>query len=66
MLGLAREPVHQRQLGGAGVAEHELDTLLLQDLEEGLLAGQKCHECPPGVGLPQRVAVDRAMIAPVP
>jgi hypothetical protein len=36
---LAREPIHQRQLGGAGVAKDKIDTFLLQDLEEGLLAG---------------------------
>jgi hypothetical protein len=35
--GLAREAVHQRQLRGAGVAEHDLDTFLLEDLEESLL-----------------------------
>ena len=42
-VGLAREGVHQRQLGGAGIAEHDLDAFLLQDLEEGALAGDAGH-----------------------
>ncbi len=36
--GLARETVHQRQLRGAGIAEHDFDAFLLEDFEEGLLA----------------------------
>src|SRR5438093_990968 len=36
--GLAREPVHQRELGGPGVAEHHGDAFLLEELEERLLA----------------------------
>ena len=36
--GLAREPVHQRELGGPGVAEHHGDAFLLKELEERLLA----------------------------
>ena len=35
---LAREAVHEGQLGGAGIAEHDLDAFLLEDFEEGLLA----------------------------
>ena len=65
MLGLAREPVHQRQLGGAGVAEHDVDAFLLQDLEEGLLAGEKWMHG----GSHPRVAGDdspASLTAPVP
>jgi hypothetical protein len=40
---LAREAVHERQLGRAGIAEHHLDAFLLEDLEEGLLAGREGH-----------------------
>src|SRR5207249_323400 len=40
---LAREPVHERQLGGAGVTEHDRDAFLLEDLEKRLLAGDVCH-----------------------
>ena len=40
---LAREPVHQRQLGGARIAEHDRHALGLEDLEERLLAGYVCH-----------------------
>ena len=36
---LDREGIHQRQLGGAGIAEHHLDAFLLQQLEEGTLSG---------------------------
>jgi hypothetical protein len=36
---LDRKGIHQRQLGSAGIAEHHLDTLLLQELEEGALSG---------------------------
>jgi hypothetical protein len=28
----------QRQFGGAGIAEHDLDTLLLEQIEEGALS----------------------------
>ena len=36
---LTREPVHQRQLGGAGIAEHHGDAFLAEYVEERLLAG---------------------------
>src|SRR2546423_1365856 len=39
-----RERVHQRQLGGAGVAEHDIDALLLQQREEGALSGHDGQE----------------------
>ncbi len=42
-VALDRERVHQRQLGGAGIAEHDLDAFLLQDLEEGALSGDAGH-----------------------
>ncbi len=32
---LDREGVHQRQFGGAGIAEHHRDALLLEQIEEG-------------------------------
>ena len=41
--GLAGQAVHERQLRGAGVAEHDGDAFLLQDLEERLLAGEEWH-----------------------
>jgi len=53
---LAHESVHQRQLGGARVAEHGVDAFLLQDLEKRLLAGEKGHG----------EASWRGMIAPLP
>ncbi len=34
-----RERVHQRQFGRAGIAEHDLDALLLEQLEEGAFSG---------------------------
>ena len=34
-----RESVHQRQFGGAGIAEHDLDALLLEQFQEGALSG---------------------------
>ena len=40
---LDREGVHQRQLGGAGIAEHDPDALLLQEIEEGALTGRERH-----------------------
>ena len=36
---LDRESVHQRQFGGAGIAEHHLDALLLEQIKEGALSG---------------------------
>jgi hypothetical protein len=39
-----RERVHQRQLGGAGIAEHDRDAFLLEQLEEGALSGHGGHE----------------------
>jgi hypothetical protein len=47
-LVLGCERVHQRQFGGAGIAEHDLDALLLQNIEEGALSGhdgQGSSEC---------------------
>ena len=38
-LVLGRERVHQRQLGGAGIAEQNLDAFLLEQLQEGALSG---------------------------
>jgi len=37
--GLAREPVHERQLGGARVAEHDGDAFGLENFQKCLLAG---------------------------
>ena len=50
MLVLDREGVHQRQLGGAGIAEHDLDALLLEQIEEGTLSGHDGQRNPPTVG----------------
>src|SRR5271154_3010530 len=36
---LDREGVHQRQFGGAGIAEHDRDTLLLEQIEKGAFSG---------------------------
>ncbi len=41
---LDRERIHQRQLGGAGIAEQDIDALLLQQLEEGTLSGHHWQE----------------------
>ena len=43
-LVLGRERVHQRQFGGTGIAEHDLDALLLQNVEEGALSGHDGQE----------------------
>ena len=43
-LVLGRERIHQRQFGGAGIAEHDLDALLLQNVEEGALSGHDGQE----------------------
>ncbi len=34
-----RERVHQRQFGGAGIAENDVDAFLLEQLQEGALSG---------------------------
>ena len=41
--GLDREGIHQRQLGGAGIAEDHLHALLAQQLQKGALAGHQRH-----------------------
>ena len=46
-LGLCRECIHQRQLGGAGIAEYELHALLLEELEKCFLSGHHRHGQPP-------------------
>ena len=38
-LVLGRERIHQRQLGGAGIAEQILHAFLFQEIEEGALSG---------------------------
>jgi hypothetical protein len=38
-----RERIHQCQLGGAGIAEHEFHALLLEQFEERMLAGHHGH-----------------------
>jgi len=42
-IGLSRERVHQLQFGCAGIAEHDLHALLLQQVEEGALSGHDRH-----------------------
>ena len=36
---LDRERIHQRQLGGARIAEHHLDAFLLEDFQERAFSG---------------------------
>jgi APA family basic amino acid/polyamine antiporter len=43
------ERVHDRQLGGAGIAEQVRDALVLQESEEGGAAGDAVHELGPGM-----------------
>ena len=38
-----RERVHQRQFGGAGIAEQDIDALLFEQLQEGALSGHCGH-----------------------
>ncbi len=38
-LVLRREGIHERQFRGPGIAEHDLDALLLEQVEEGALTG---------------------------
>ena len=40
---LDREGVHQRQFGGAGIAEHDPDALLLEQIEERAFTGHHGH-----------------------
>ncbi len=49
-LVLGREGIHQRQFGGAGIAEHDLDAFLLEQIEEGALSGHHGQVSPPDVG----------------
>ena len=42
---LGRERVHQRQFGGARIAEDDVDALLLEQLQEGTLSGHEGHYC---------------------
>ena len=59
MLILGRERIHQRQFGGAGVAEHDLDALLLEQIEEGALSGHDGQDDLPILGNEQRIATRR-------
>ena len=43
------ERVHDRQLGGAGIAEEVRDALVLQEREKGGAAGDAIHELGPGM-----------------
>ena len=51
---LDREGVHQRQFGGAGIAEHDRDALLLEQIEEGAFSGHYGQDSPPSVVIPGR------------
>ncbi len=44
---LDRERIHQRQFGGAGIAEHHLDAFLFQEIEEGALSGHHGQDWSP-------------------
>ena len=57
-LVLGRERIHQRQFGGAGIAEHDLDAFLLQQIEEGALSGHDGQRNPPNVGMEKAVYHD--------
>ncbi len=47
---LDREGIHQRQFGGARIAEHHRDALLLEQVEKRAFSGHHGHWLPP-VGL---------------
>src|SRR5262249_37370665 len=49
-LVLGRERIHQRQFGGAGISEHDLDAFLLEQVEEGALSGLYGQDVLPGLG----------------
>ena len=57
---LDREGVHQRQLGGAGIAEHQLDALLSQQIEEGTLSGHHGQDRLHGFEAGNRAIPERA------
>ncbi len=46
---LDREGIHQRQFGGAGIAEHHLDALLLEQIEEGAFSTHNGQGGPPWI-----------------
>ena len=43
------ERMHDRQLGGAGIAEQVRDALVFEEREEGGAAGDAIHELGPGM-----------------
>ncbi len=49
-LVLGRERIHQRQLSGAGISEHDLDAFLLEQIEEGAFSGHDGQDVLPGLG----------------
>src|ERR1700730_14123799 len=49
-LVLGRERIHQRQFGGAGISEHDLDAFLLEQIEEGALSGHDGQDVLPRLG----------------
>ena len=50
---LDREGVHQRQFGGAGIAEHDRDALLLEQIEEGAFSGHYGQVSLPSLSYPR-------------
>src|SRR5215468_7416198 len=50
-LVLGRERIHQRQLGGAGISEQDLDAFLLEQIEEGALSGHDGQDVLPMLGV---------------
>ena len=54
-LVLDRERIHQRQLGGAGIAEHDLHAFLLEQFEEGAFSGHGAQGCLLGEVFPRIV-----------
>ena len=60
---LDREGVHQRQFGGAGIAEHDPDALLLEQIEEGAFTGHHGHgilQCLKWLSSAQPIAAEAA------
>jgi len=50
-LVLGRERIHQRQFGGAGISEHDVDAFLLEQIEEGALSGHDGQDVLPMLGV---------------
>ena len=58
-LVLGRERIHQRQFGGAGIAEHDLHAFLLEQVEEGTLSDMTGSKVLPMLGLKKKKGTRR-------